>query len=75
MDVTNRIDPERSELRVKLEAAIERAEALCVRLQDKTVAAAKATDKAVRDYPYPALGVAFGIGVLIGVLAMRSSHE
>ena len=32
---------------------------------NKTAAAAKATDKTIRDHPYEALGVAFGLGVLI----------
>ncbi len=63
------------ELRAKLEAAIEKAKALCQRLQDKTVAAAKATDTAVREHPYQAIGIAFGVGLLIGVLAARSRRD
>ena len=31
----------------------------------QTVAAAKATDKAVREHPYQAIGIAFGVGLLI----------
>jgi ElaB/YqjD/DUF883 family membrane-anchored ribosome-binding protein len=31
-----------------------------------------ATDRAIRDNPYASLGIAFGIGLLIGVLVNRS---
>lgn len=59
------------DLRAKLQAAIDKATATCQRLQDKTVAAAKATDEAIREHPYQTAGIAFGLGLLIGVLAMR----
>jgi ElaB/YqjD/DUF883 family membrane-anchored ribosome-binding protein len=68
-------DSEKSDLREKLETAIDKAKVACERLEQKTVAAAKATDKAVREHPYQALGIAFGIGVLIGVLAARARRE
>jgi ElaB/YqjD/DUF883 family membrane-anchored ribosome-binding protein len=42
-----------------------------VRVQEGTVASAKATDRAIREHPYESLGVAFGVGVLIGVLIAR----
>jgi ElaB/YqjD/DUF883 family membrane-anchored ribosome-binding protein len=71
MEATERGDNEKSELRAKLEAAVEKAKAACDNLQEKTAAAAKATDKAVREHPYQAIGIAFGVGVLIGVLASR----
>jgi ElaB/YqjD/DUF883 family membrane-anchored ribosome-binding protein len=41
------------------------------RVQESTVAGAKATDRAIREYPYQSLGVAFGVGVLLGVLLAR----
>jgi ElaB/YqjD/DUF883 family membrane-anchored ribosome-binding protein len=63
------------EMRAKLQAAVDRAKATYARLQDRTVAAAKATDKTVREHPYQAIGIAFGLGVLIGVLAMRSRQD
>jgi len=71
MEATERGDSEKSELRARLEAAVEKAKAACENLQEKTAAAAKATDKAVREHPYQAVGIAFGIGILIGVLASR----
>ena len=75
MEAPNRIETEKSELRAKLETAIEKAKAVCERLEEKTTAAAKAADKAVREHPYQATGIAFGVGVLIGVLAMRSRRD
>ena len=62
-------------LRAKLEAAIEKAKAMYDRLEDKTVAAARAADKTVREHPYQAIGIAFGVGLLIGVLAARSRRD
>jgi len=75
MEATEQRDTERHELRAKLEAATEKAKEACRRLQEETVAAAKATDKAVREHPYQALGIAFGVGLLIGVLATRGRHD
>jgi ElaB/YqjD/DUF883 family membrane-anchored ribosome-binding protein len=75
MEATEHGDSEQGQLRAKLEAATEKAKEVCKRLQEQTVAAAKATDKAVREHPYPALGIAFGVGLLIGVLAARSRRE
>jgi ElaB/YqjD/DUF883 family membrane-anchored ribosome-binding protein len=72
MEATLRGDSEKSEIRARLEAAVDKAKAACERLEEKTVAAAKATDKVVREHPYQALGIAFGVGVLVGVLAARS---
>ena len=60
-----------SEVRGRLAAAIESAKATCQRLEEKTVAAAKATDRVIRDHPYESIGVAFGLGLLIGVLVSR----
>jgi ElaB/YqjD/DUF883 family membrane-anchored ribosome-binding protein len=71
MEATERGDSEKSEIRAKLEAAVEKAKAACERLEEKTVAAAKATDRAVREHPYQAVGIAFGVGILIGVLVAR----
>ena len=69
MEATER--EEKGELRAKLDTAVEKAKAVCERLQAQTVAAAKASDKAVREHPYQAIGIAFGVGLLIGVVATR----
>jgi len=72
MDDTNRIETEKGQVRARLENVMEKAKEVCERLQEQTAAAAKTTDKTIREHPYPALGVAFGLGVLIGVLVSRS---
>jgi ElaB/YqjD/DUF883 family membrane-anchored ribosome-binding protein len=40
-------------------------------LQEKSAAGARATDRTIREHPYESLGVAFGLGLLIGVLINR----
>lgn len=39
--------------------------------QDKAISGAKATDRAIRANPYSSLGIAFGAGLLLGVLIKR----
>jgi ElaB/YqjD/DUF883 family membrane-anchored ribosome-binding protein len=71
MDETNRLETEKGQIRANLENVIEKAKDVCERLQNQTAAAAKATDKTVREHPYEAMGVAFGLGVLVGFLVCR----
>ena len=40
-------------------------------IQEKAAYSARATDRVIRDHPYESLGIAFGVGVLIGVLINR----
>ena len=68
-------DNEKTNIRAKLESAIEKAKDACERLEEKTVAAAKTADKAVRTHPYQAIGIAFGVGLLVGVLATRGRRD
>lgn len=75
MEAPNRLEIEKAETKAKLENVIEKAKEACVRLQEQTAAAAKATDKTIREHPYQALGIAFGVGVLIGVLVVRSRGD
>jgi ElaB/YqjD/DUF883 family membrane-anchored ribosome-binding protein len=58
-------------IRARLTAAMESARATAHKVQEKAVAAAKATDQAIRTHPYESLGVAFGVGLLVGVLVAR----
>ena len=59
------------EVRGRLSTALQSAKVNCEKLQDKTVEAAKATDQVIREHPYESLGVAFGVGLLLGVLVGR----
>jgi ElaB/YqjD/DUF883 family membrane-anchored ribosome-binding protein len=57
--------------RTRLAEALEKAKGTYRQLEEKTVAAARATDKVIREHPYESIGVAFGVGLLIGVLVAR----
>jgi len=55
----------------RLASALESAKATCERVKEKTGEAAKATDRVIREHPYESIGVALGVGLLIGVLVGR----
>jgi ElaB/YqjD/DUF883 family membrane-anchored ribosome-binding protein len=55
----------------QLAAAIEAAKETYAQLQKKAVQGAKAADKVVRNNPYAAIGIAAGVGVLVGYLISR----
>ena len=56
-------------------AALDATKATYAQLQEKAVAGAKVADRTVRENPYAAVGVAFGIGLAIGFLVSRSSSR
>ena len=61
--------------RAHMAGALERAKSTCAELQELTIASAKAAakgaDTIIRDHPYESIGIAFGIGLLVGVLITR----
>ena len=61
--------------RAHLTGVLKRAKKTGAELEELSVAstkaAAKRADDVIRDHPYEAIGVAFGIGVLVGVLVTR----
>ena len=63
------------EARARLSATLESAKESLHALQEKAIAGAKAADKTIREHPYQSIGVAFGIGILIGVLVNRRNHH
>ncbi len=60
-----------SEVRSRLTAALESAKANYQRLGEKASAATKATDETIREHPYESIGIALGVGLLLGVLVAR----
>ena len=60
-----------SAARMRLAAALDSAKEIAGRVRDKAVEGAKAADGAMREHPYQAIGVAFGVGALLGYLVMR----
>src|SRR5262245_5211368 len=57
--------------REKLSAALEAAKETQQRVREQLVVGAQATDRAIRQHPYQAIGIALGVGLLIGVIATR----
>jgi ElaB/YqjD/DUF883 family membrane-anchored ribosome-binding protein len=59
------------EMRERLAQSLESAKIACRRLEERALEGARATDKVIREHPYQSIGVAFGVGLLIGVLVTR----
>jgi ElaB/YqjD/DUF883 family membrane-anchored ribosome-binding protein len=57
--------------RERLAAALEIAKDTQRKLQERALAGAQATDRLIREHPYQSIGIAFGVGMLIGVLVNR----
>ena len=52
--------------RKRLAAALDSAKEIAGRVRDKAVESVNAADETVRESPYQAIGIAFGVGALIG---------
>jgi ElaB/YqjD/DUF883 family membrane-anchored ribosome-binding protein len=59
------------ELRERLNETLESARRTCRKLEDRTLEGAQAADEAIREHPYQSIGIAFGIGMLLGVILNR----
>ena len=59
--------------RNRLEEGIESGSNLLADARKKVCAGAGAADQTIRDYPYHAIGVALGIGAVLGLLWGRRS--
>ena len=59
------------EARKRLAAALETGKEIFGRVKDRGIEGVKAADEAVRDNPYQAIGIALGVGALIGYLVGR----
>ena len=57
--------------RERLAAALEVAKETRRKLEERAVAGAKATDRVIREHPYQSIGIAFGVGLLLGLIANR----
>jgi ElaB/YqjD/DUF883 family membrane-anchored ribosome-binding protein len=60
-----------SDARKRLAAALERGKEIASRVREKAIEGAKATDEAVHEHPYQAIGIAFGVGAILGYLVSR----
>ena len=60
-----------AEARKRLEAALESGKQLYGRVRDKAIEGARAADVSVRENPYQVIGIALGVGALVGYLVSR----
>lgn len=63
------------ELRERLRAAIKHGRSTFESLRAETARHARQADTVIRDNPYYAIGVAAGVGALIGILVSRSCQH
>jgi ElaB/YqjD/DUF883 family membrane-anchored ribosome-binding protein len=59
------------EARSRLTTSLESAKVNMHKIEDKAIAGARAGDRVIREHPYQAVGTAFGLGLLIGILVTR----
>jgi len=67
LDLSEKGKQARARLTTTLEAAKENYRSL----QEKTIATAKVADEYIHENPYKSLGVAFSVGLLIGIIVAR----
>ncbi len=54
------------------EGLVDNLKAICQRAGERAVERGKAADRAIRDHPYQTIGVAFGLGLLVGFVVWRN---
>ncbi len=64
-----------ADIKLRLETARARLGEVYSRARNQVMAGARYTDDTIREYPYYAIGIALGLGVLIGVLLKRESTQ
>jgi ElaB/YqjD/DUF883 family membrane-anchored ribosome-binding protein len=64
-----------TELRERLQAVLAEGQSSYERVKTETVRRAKQADHFVRENPYYAVGIAAGVGALVGLLVSRSSRS
>ena len=64
-----------AEARKRLADALENTKEIYGRVRDRAIDGAKAADQAVHENPYQAIGIAFGVGALIGFLISRGARR
>ena len=60
-----------ADARKRLTATLESAQDIAGQVRDKAADCAKATDEAVHEHPYRAMGIAFGAGAIFSYLVTR----
>jgi len=66
-----KVSEARKRLATALDSTLDSGKKIFGRVKEKAVEGAKATDEVVHEHPYEAIGIAFGVGALIGYLVAR----
>ncbi len=61
-----------TEARKRLATALENSKHMLESVKEKAVAGAKATDEAVRNHPWQAIGIAVAVGAVVGYFVSAS---
>lgn len=64
-----------ADLKDRLSDARDKMGDMYTQARKKVIAGAKYTDETIREYPYYSLGIALGLGVLVGVFLGRSTKD
>lgn len=59
------------DVRNRMTKALDSAKRTYRRASDEAIAGAKVADRTIREHPYPSIGVALGVGILVGLLIAR----
>ncbi len=59
----------------EISALVDQGKELAENVRDKALSSVKATHKAVQAHPYKAIGIALGVGAIIGFFLARRSHK
>jgi ElaB/YqjD/DUF883 family membrane-anchored ribosome-binding protein len=70
--VADQVSGKLSDLKDRLTDARDKMGDMYDRARQGVIAGAKYTDETIREYPYYSIGVALGVGVLLGVFLGRS---
>jgi len=76
LDATAEVSGEKiARARQRLAEVLEKARETCDNLKEKAVEGARAADESVREHPYAAIGMAFGLGAVLGCLLSRRNAD
>lgn len=70
-DLSDKAKDARQRLEESVDEAKDKLRDLEGAVKDKAIEGAKETDRVIREHPYESIGLAFGVGVLIGILLNR----
>ena len=65
------VNEKTKQARARLAQTLEKAKETAHELQVKASEKAKVADEVIRQHPYESMGVAFGLGLLLGVIVNR----